>query len=101
MISMYDLDEPTKILIEEKKKIIQETRVLCILTLVDLVGVVYVIFHEERGDLCWRNKDPRRRCRRTGPIYLEPFYRVLPLLVDTGGRLLPPCEKSLSSSNGF
>ena len=45
MISMYDLDEPTKTLIEEKKKIIQETRVLCILTLVDLIGVVYGVFH--------------------------------------------------------
>ena len=101
MVSMYDIDEPTKTLIEGREESIQEIRVLTLHTLVELDGVVYDLFHKERRDLCWKNKDLRRSRRRTSPIYLEPFYRVLPLLVDTGGRLLPPCEKSSSSSKGF
>ena len=34
-------------------------------------------------------------------MYLEVFCRVLPLLVETCGRLLIPLEKSSSSSNHF
>ena len=65
-------------------------------TFVDLVGVVQNIFHEERCDLCWKNKDQEEGRRRTASINLETICRVLPL-VETCGRLLPPFEKPSSS----
>ena len=54
-------------------------------TFVDLVGMVYKVFPQEEDR------------RRTASMYLETFYCVLPLLVETCGRLLPPLEM-LSSS---
>ena len=55
-------------------------------------------FKIERRDLCWKNKDLWRRSRRSASMNLEALCRVLPLLVETCGRLLlPPC-KSFSSS---
>ena len=65
-------------------------------TSIDLVGVVYNVFHVERCDLCLKNKDQEEGRRRTIPINLETFYRVLPLLVEMHGRLLPPFEKPSS-----
>jgi len=40
MVSMYDIDEPTKTLMEREKEIIQEIRVLVLHTSVDLDGLV-------------------------------------------------------------
>ena len=65
---------------------------------VDLVGVVSEVFHEERCYFCWKNKDHGEGQRKTVSINLETFCRVLPLLVETCGRLLPPFEKPSSSS---
>ena len=48
MVSMYDIDEPTKTLIEGGEESIQESRVLTLHTSVDLDGVVYDLFHKER-----------------------------------------------------
>ena len=67
-------------------------------TFVDLVGVVYNLFPEERCDLCRKNKDQEEGQRRIALINLETFGHVLPLLVETQGRLLPPFEKPYSSS---
>ena len=67
-------------------------------TFVDLVGVVYNLFHKERCDLCWKNKDQEEGRRRTASINLETFCRVLPLLVEIRGHLLTPFEKTSSSN---
>ena len=37
-------------------------------------------------------EDEEEDRRRTVSMYLEIFYRVLPLLVETCGHLLPPLE---------
>ena len=67
-------------------------------TFVDLVGVVYNVFHKEKCDLYWKNKDQEEGQRRTVPINLETFCHVLSLLVETYERLLSPFEKPSSSS---
>ena len=67
-------------------------------TSVDLIGMVLNVFHEERCDLCWKNKDQEEGRRRTIPVNLETFCRVLPLFVETCGRLLSPFEKPYGSS---
>ena len=67
-------------------------------TFVELVGMVYNIFHEEICDLYCKNKDQEEGRRRAVPINLETFYRVVPLLVETCGRILPPFEKPSKSS---
>ena len=67
-------------------------------TSVYLVGVVYNVFYEERCDLCWKNKDQEEGRRRTILINLETFCRVLPLLVEIRGHLIPPFDKTSSSS---
>ena len=67
-------------------------------TFVDLVDLVYNLFHEEICDLCWKNKEQEEGQRRTVPINLETFCRVLPFLVETCGHLLPLFEKPYSSS---
>jgi len=67
-------------------------------TFVDLVGMVYNLFHEERCDLCWKNKDQEEDWRRTASMNLETFCRVLPLLVETCGCLIPPLRSLLEAS---
>ena len=68
---------------------------------VDLVGLVHEIFHKERFDLCWKNKDQEEDQSRICSTNLEAFYCVLPLLVEMSGRLLPPFEMMFSSSKGL
>ena len=58
----------------------------------DLFELVYGIFHKERFDLCLRNKDQEEERRRFRTMNLERFCFVLPLLVETSERLLPPFE---------
>ena len=46
---------------------------------------------------CLKSKDLEEGRRRSNSIDLESFCRVLPLLVETRGRLLPPLEMISSS----
>ena len=66
--------------------------------LVDLVGLVYEIFHKEIFDLCWKNKDWEEGRRRSRTMNLERFCYVLPLLIEISEHILPPI-KMLSSSS--
>ena len=70
-------------------------------TFVDLVVLMYEIFHKEKIVLCWKNKDWEEGRNRIRSTNLEAFYCVLPLLVETSGRLLPPFEMMSSSSKGL
>ena len=47
---------------------------------------------------CLNSKDLEEDQRRTVSMHLETFCRVLPLIIETCGRLLPPLEM-MSSSN--
>ena len=47
---------------------------------------------------CQNSKDLEEDRRRTASMYLETFCRVLSLLVETCGRILPPLEMLSSSS---
>ena len=67
-------------------------------TFIDLVGVVYNLFHEERCDICWKNKDQEEGKKRTVSINLETYCHVLLLLVEKRGHLLPSFEMPYSSS---
>ena len=63
-----------------------------IYTFLDLAGVVYMIFHKERLDLCWKSKDRLERMMENRSQHHEAFCRVIPLLVDASGHLLLPLE---------
>ena len=67
-------------------------------TFVDLFSMVYIIFHKERLDLCWKSKDLLKKMMENCLQHHEPFCRVIPLLVDTSGHLLLPLEM-ISRSN--
>ena len=66
--------------------------------LVDLVGLIYDIFHKEKFDLCWKNKYREEGRRRSRTMNLERFCCVLPLLVETSGRLILPFKMMSNSS---
>ena len=58
------------------------------ISFLDLVGMIYKSFHEGNMRSCKKIKDLGEDRRRTASMYLETFYRVLPLLVETRGHLL-------------
>ena len=61
-------------------------------TFVDLAGMVYGIFYIERLDLCLKSKDLLKKIMENRSQRHEPFYRVIPLFVDTSVHLLIPLE---------
>ena len=65
--------------------------------LVDIVGLVYKSFTKKYVILLIEQRS-RRRNRRACSINLKTICRVLPLLVETSGHLLPPLEILSSSS---
>ena len=54
-------------------------------TFVDLVGVVYIIFHKEILDLYLKSKDLLKKTMENRPQHHKSFCRVIPLLVDVSG----------------
>ena len=68
--------------------------------LVDLVGLVYESF-TKKDMIFLVEQRSRRRIAEACSTNLETFCHVLPILVETSGRLLPPFEMITSSSKKF
>ena len=54
--------------------------------------MVYKVFPQGKDKVLLESKDLEEDRRRTISMYLETLYRVLPLLVETCGHLIPPLE---------
>ena len=67
-------------------------------TFVDLVGMVYEVFPQGKDEVLLEEQRLRRRSEKNCLDVPETFCRVLSLLVETYGRLLPPLEMMSSSS---
>ena len=65
--------------------------------LVDLVGLVYKYF-TKKVVIFLIEQRLKKKNRRACSTNLETFYRVLSLLVETNGLLLPPFEMITSSN---
>ena len=97
MLPMHDLDEPTKPYWNSLKR-----------TTIKQIGfwLTYLCrpawsiksFHKGKMRSSLKSKDLEEDRRRTASMYLETLCRVLLLLVETCGRLLPPLKMMSSRS---